>query len=302
MNNNKRNIAGHKKSILMTKRDLKLFLNLATYGLLSTSQIAVKLFPGVQSSTVLRRIRRLESGGWIYRIRSLDTGELVWLLTRKGEYVLKDEVNLVPMIRPNRSSVDHDVKLAALRLRLEAIGLGENFVTEWSLKRQTFRHDRSNKENPVIPDGIFSATVWNGKSATVALELELHAKTTQRYAKIFSKYRERDGLSIVWYFVKTEAFAQSLISKWNESSTRTSYTAKHPAQLIVTVLPEFESESKRARVFFENGKNSSIEDIFKLPLDIKFKTKAQNPQNNAAQAVGMETDDEFEDEELENAS
>ena len=44
---------------LITLRDRALFQELGKYGLLTTSQVARRVFPGVQISTVLRRLRAL---------------------------------------------------------------------------------------------------------------------------------------------------------------------------------------------------------------------------------------------------
>ena len=60
-----------------------------------------------------------------------------------------------------------------------------------------FSHKQSRREDSqIVPDGLFSATLWNKNRVTIALELELHAKTTQRYKKIFIKYMDKKNLSM----------------------------------------------------------------------------------------------------------
>jgi hypothetical protein len=120
----------------ITDRDRTLFQALGDYGLLTTTQLSLKVFPGIQNSTVLRRLRSLEKEKWIYRVKALESGELVWILSRRGENLIELEV---PMIKPNRNGVAHDVLLTDFRMALEAIGLGQNFIPEWSVRRATFR-------------------------------------------------------------------------------------------------------------------------------------------------------------------
>ncbi len=265
------------QTLTLTKRDLKMFLVLAKYGALSTKQLEEIIFQGVQNSTMLRRLRRIERGGWIYRIGgALPSGELVWVLARKGEEAIDAEI---PMVRPNRNGLVHDVLLSTLRMRLESIGLGENFVPEWSIRRQTFTPDkRRRKDNQLVPDGIFSAVLWNKTLATIALELEINAKTTQRYERIFTKYLEKNNLELIWYFVKTEGFAEALIAKWNHIKSKTYLARKAKSTLIVTVLSEFETSPREANIYFAGGDTCEIQEMFVLP----------KPQNKTAQAVGRE--------------
>ncbi len=259
----------------LTKRDLTMFQCLAEFGVLSTSQLTQRIFPGVQGSTVLRRLRRLECEGWIYRVdRALPSGESVWLLAKRGEDLIEVET---PMVRPNRNGLAHDVQLAALRMHLKSIGLGENFVPDWSIKRQTLDPlSRRQKDGPLVPDGIFSAVLWNKSVATVALELELNAKTTHRYEKIFTKYQEKNNLDLVWYFVKKEGMASALIAKWNRIRGKSYRGRQSSTFLIVTVLPEFERDPREARIHFTDGETRRVAEHFKV---------SRRP-NTPAQGVG----------------
>lgn len=286
-----------KHALVLTKRDLRLLESLGHFGMLCTSQLERKIYPGVQNSTVLRRLRRLERAGWIYRIKALESGELVWLLTRKAEELIRVEA---PMIRPNRNGVPHDVQLSSLRMHLESIGLGENFVPDWSVRRQTFDPSRRRREDSqLVPDGIFSATLWDKKPSTVALELEINAKTTQRYERIFDKYLSKSHLRLVWYFVKTEAFAESLIAKWNQIKTRRSWAYRSPGDLIVTVLPQFEANPRHALIHFTDGDTREVEEIFQLssPVD-----KSTEIPITPAQPVGRSTEENPESGPIEIAS
>ena len=259
----------------ITNRDLKLFGELGKYGILTTSQIASRIFPGVQGSTILRRLRALEEAKWIYRIKAMESGELVWLLSRKGE----EEAGLdTSMVKPNRNGVEHDVWLTNLRHQLEAVGLGQNFVPEWVIRRQTYRPTgRSSVDAKLIPDGIFSATTWKKEVHTFAVELELHGKNASRYEKIFKAYQDQGHLDFVWYFVKSKSFGEALFPMWQAARKRL-YRAPR-CSLIFTVLSDFEKNGRKALVHFEPDNAHPIERVFQIPEITK-------PAQAPAQPVG----------------
>lgn len=254
----------------LTERDLLLFRTLGKYGLLSTSQVEKIIFPGVQNSTVLRRLRLLERAHWLYRVKALENGALVWVLTRKGEEQAGIEDG---MIRPNRNGIEHDVLLTTTRMHLESVGLGENFLPEWILRRKTYRRERGEQRQNIVPDGIFTAVAWNGNVIVIALELEVNPKSITRYEKIFAKYMDQRKLGMIWYFVNTESFGRALFSKWREVA-RKKYEPH--GSLRFTVLSELETNLRKAKIHFMEGGTNTIEQFFKLPL----------PAHTPAQQVG----------------
>jgi hypothetical protein len=217
----------------------------------------------------------LEEAKWIYRINALESGELVWLLSRKGE----EEAGLdTSMVKPNRNGVEHDVLLTRLRHRLEAVGLGQNFVPEWVIRRQTYRPSgRPSSDPKLIPDGIFSAMTWKKEVRTFAVELELSAKNASRYEKIFKAYQTQGHLDFVWYFVKSESFGDALFPKW-ESAQKLLYRGSR-CSLLFTVLSDFEKNGRKALVHFEPDNSHPIERVFKLP-------ELPKPAQAPAQSVG----------------
>ena len=244
---------------VITPRDRKLFHRLGKYGLLTTSQLSLQVFPGVDHSTVLRRLRALEKGKWIYRIQALETGERVWLLSRQGE----NEIGLgIPMIKPNRNGVAHDVLLTDFRISFDAIGLGQNFVPEWTIRRQTYdRGGSSRNDERVVPDGIFSAAIWNNNLVTVSVELEINGKNLSRYEKIFTKYMNQSHLDLVWYFVKSRSFGELLQARWKYIQSR-KYAKNN--MLVFTVIDDFKRDPRKAPIYFPSGNPTSVEQYFKL--------------------------------------
>lgn len=277
--------------ISITERDRALFEALGKYGILTTRQLSQKLFSGVQHSTVLRRLRALEEAKWIYRIKALDSGELVWILTRRGEAHVGVRT---PMIKPNRNGVAHDVLLTELRMHLEAIGLGQNFVPEWTIRRLTYNRKRSQRGEMIVPDGIFSAVDGQKNLITVAVELEVNRKTSSRYEKVFSRYMDQRRLELVWYFVKTRSFGEALQAKWREISKR---RYRVDTGFVFTVLDDLKANQRKANIYLLNGNTMSIEQFFTLPEPAQAAAHMVGTQN-LAKAFRQNTQSENKNKDL----
>ena len=61
-----------------TNRDMLLLEILESYGVLSTQQIRELVFKGINTRTVLRRLRLLKQRGFIYSVNALPNGALAW--------------------------------------------------------------------------------------------------------------------------------------------------------------------------------------------------------------------------------
>jgi hypothetical protein len=110
-----------RETMILTKRDLKIFSRPQSYGLLRPSQLAAMAFPMVNLATVLRRLRKLEANGYIERVLRLDGYEIAWSVTMRGTHMVGGGA-----IKTNSRSdtLDHELKLTDLRLRLEGIYCG----------------------------------------------------------------------------------------------------------------------------------------------------------------------------------
>ena len=80
-----------KKNLLNpTERDLLLLEQLESYGVLSTQQIRELIFQGINTRTVLRRLRLLKQRGFIFSSEGLPNGGLAWELkkisTKTGKF------------------------------------------------------------------------------------------------------------------------------------------------------------------------------------------------------------------------
>lgn len=78
------------KNYKLTARDKKLLELLHQYSLMSTNQIASQVFENIAKTTMLRRLRVLETNKLIQFIEYQKGRERVWVLTQLGAW----EVNL----------------------------------------------------------------------------------------------------------------------------------------------------------------------------------------------------------------
>lgn len=248
-------------SLQLTPRDLLLFEKLSHFGALSTRQCESLVFPETTRTTVLRRIRLLEEGKLIRRSKGLSDGMAVWFLTPQGTERLGGVYN--PVRIPGHQ-LTHDMLLNDVRISLEGVGLGENWIAERDLRRQVFRHSRGSDEPLIVPDAIFTE-VTRGKTHAIGVELEIQAKSPQRYEKIFKKYARSRNLALLWYFVPRESFGQRLLRYWEKETH-----GNNPGWLSFSLIPEILKDPANARVF--RGKSTPLVKSF---FDLKQGEGAQ---------------------------
>ena len=205
--------------MVLTTRDKNLLSLLSQMGLLTTRQLARKVFGSIAVTTVLRRLRVLEKAGYISRIEGLRNNENGWCLTLKGA----DAIGfLFPKRRFNRATLDHDVMLTDLRLILEDHGIAHSWIPEHEIRsKMAKRHGIRRMESRTVPDGIIGVE-YQGLKHSVAIELELNYKNQRRYKDIFWSYGFKDRLLAVWYLVPTKKFGESLSHLWVKHVSRNS--------------------------------------------------------------------------------
>lgn len=197
--------------MLLTKRDLEIFKLIAKTAILTTAQIHREIFPGIATTTVLRRLRKLERGKYIERVEGLPKHELAWALAIKGA----DAIGCVEFKRRfHRLALVHDVKLAALRLALEGYGIAHSWLPEHEIRSAMARkHGLQRMKSEAVPDGIMGAS-YKGVMESVAMELELHYKNKDRYRETFQSYQWKENLKAVWYLVPSESLGRHLEKLW----------------------------------------------------------------------------------------
>lgn len=195
----------------LTKRDLDIFKLISKTAILTTLQIKNEVFKGVATTTLLRRLRKLEKAKFIERIEGLPNHELAWALTLKGT----DAVGY-PNSKRNfhRLSLVHDVKLSDLRLTLEKHGIARSWIPEHEIRSAMARkHGLKRMQSQFVPDGIMSVK-YREIMESVVIELELHYKNKNRYRDIFQSYIGKSNVKAVWYFVPSESLGKHLEKLW----------------------------------------------------------------------------------------
>ena len=103
-----------------TERDIFLLEQLESYGVLSTQQIRELIFKGINTRTVLRRLRLLKQRGLIFSSEGLPNGGLAWVLSKKSDSLFKHDIENKII---NKNTLQHDVAVSSIRIQLERLKL-----------------------------------------------------------------------------------------------------------------------------------------------------------------------------------
>lgn len=182
-------------------RDILLLETLNKYNLLTTNQICSLVFHGVNKSTVLRRLRLLESKNYICQSAIMDNYSRTWQLSDKAALVI-DDAKVFKVC--NRNTIQHDILISDIRLKLESLGLGFEWLSYFEIKsaqgqNASFKPDKVNHSfNHINPDGIMIESL-RSKNKVISLELELTLKSSSRYRELLSGYSFNDKIDFVLY-------------------------------------------------------------------------------------------------------
>lgn len=231
----------------LTKRDLNFFQVLDSYGIMSTTQVLKVVFSEIDSSTALRRLRKLRAKKYISANSGLIKGQLVWTLTKKALQTIHSSLS----VTVNRSTLEHDVYCSEVRLKLEQNGIGNNWTSGHFLKQKAAANRNTFElKNVQVPDSLFTIQTPNGID-TVALEVELIAKSKKRYVSIFENYWRQRSISLVWYVVNNARFGQSLCNQAARVNTY-DYKIKVYWSLLSDIL------SREGPVVLNNNENKIV--------------------------------------------
>ena len=143
---------------------------------------------GAISNSVIwakQRIQRLVRSEYLQILPDVCSKPL-YVLTQKGFLFLKNSRIFKNYCRPlfevDGRFYDHDQKVASFRIKLEKLGI----VQEWISERQLSEIDEVKKYLPTEfrPDGIYI----NAEGKKVAFELEIARKTKERYQQKVNRY------------------------------------------------------------------------------------------------------------------
>jgi hypothetical protein len=196
---------------MVTERDLEVIKGLLKYGSMSTAQIEKLYFEGRSYEIVRRRLNVLEDAGHVRRTSSGWFKDHVWWLTEKGASLVSKNA---PRKKVSRFTLEHDVMVIDLRIKLEDCRIAKHWLPEHEIKsRMTRKYGINNAKRKVVPDGIMGVEMGDLKES-IAIELELHAKSSIRYKMIFNDYQFKENLYAVWYLVPTASLGRSIEKEW----------------------------------------------------------------------------------------
>ena len=202
------------------ERDLFFLEQLESYGVLSTQHIRELIFKGINTRTVLRRLRLLKQRGLIFSSEGLPNGGLAWTLSKKSASLFKHDIETKII---NKNTLQHDVAISSIRIHLKRLKIAESWTAEHILKKEVMKSNYEETRNSLcyidepllVPDSLFT-TKHEGEMKAVALEPELSLKSKARYKKIFSQYKEKENIWFVWYVVLNRSAGEVLSELWDK--------------------------------------------------------------------------------------
>lgn len=195
-----------------TQRDLLLLRTLADYEYMTTKQLSEKVFSGVRKTTVLRRLRKLESEKRVRRISGLASYELLWTITEYGAHRVGLDHHIGKI---NYNHLEHDALVTEARIIFEK----SSAVSSWLSEQQLRRSPSERQRYQINPDGLFTFETLSG-SKVGALEVEITSKTASKYDEVLSNYLCKKKISLVCYATKSDQFGQSLARRWAKLEAR----------------------------------------------------------------------------------
>lgn len=199
--------------MILTQRDCELLMALKKYELLSTKMIEGIIFKGTKKTTMLRRLRILEKEKLISRFQNTTSQIHLWSITDLGANKIGVEAYKNSW---NKNTLEHDLKLIELRLKLEKLNFVQNWTTEQEIKSLIYKNNsREEAKKKLIPDGLF-ITNKETQNKSVAIELELTLKDKKRIKEVIKNYLAKKDLNFVWYISNHKNILKSMFLEWKE--------------------------------------------------------------------------------------
>ena len=198
--------------VVLTDRDLKLLLELYENVVTSFYQIHDLFFSGRSHATVMNRLRLLEENGYIVRTKvprikswrgDREIGVVFQVTTKAIRILQMKHSELVFNERPVVLSVptlDHDLLINDIKSKLIGKYPGYKWINGKNLNPKDLRK---------IPDAVL---VLANEPKAIAIELELHAKSSQRYSQIITEFRLTSGIEKVIYITPNEQIDRKIKS------------------------------------------------------------------------------------------
>ena len=236
--------------MILTQRDCELLMALKKYELLSTKMIEELIFKSTRKTTVLRRLRILEKEKLISRFQNTTSQIHLWSITDIGTNKIGVKAYKNSW---NKNTLEHDLKLIELRLKLEKLNLVQNWTTEQEIKSLVYKNNsREEAKKKLIPDGLF-ITSKETQNKSVAIELELTLKDKKRIKEVVKNYLAKKDLNFVWYISPHKNILKSMFLEWKEMAKN-----HNGVKLIASLYVEVITNPIEATIFTLDG-------VFKFP-------------------------------------
>jgi hypothetical protein len=244
----------------LSPRDKRLLELLAKYEVLSSKLIRVEVFPNVIETNFFRRLRELENDRYIRRIGPMPDHSYAWVLGPLG----RDLYGVFAFeAQKNRVTIEHDMALAEVRMRMEDLGLAKHLVPESELRREALSKKESHQEQgkgQIVPDALFP--VMMAESAVIfALEVELSLKNRRRYQELFFRYYGTHFVKSIWYLTKTIELGRKVETEFYRFYQRNSRNYQPFQRFGFTVLGEFLKSPRNCLVHRQGHRQSFGEEI-----------------------------------------
>ena len=206
------------KDIRLRKRDLEVLYHISTQNFATNSEICTLFWESKKSlRSHYRRLSRFKEHGLIEPLKALQSSELGYTITLKGQNLLRDYGYKVNPCTVKKDiyvgTYRHDLLLNRLKRILLESSIIKDFIPEYQIAYGMLKNSKGKEKyakKDKIPDGLFTLLV-QGKPQKVALELELSLKSKRRYELIFSKHLLSRNWSTVFYIVKDETMREKLM-------------------------------------------------------------------------------------------
>ncbi|MAV91620.1 MAG: hypothetical protein CL676_09365 [Bdellovibrionaceae bacterium] len=199
--------------VLLTERDLDMMTALHDHVVLSFRQIHEKFFPARTIATAMNRLKRIESQGWVERLRiprlriegRRNATGVIFQLSHRGRTMLaraRPEVNIFekcPVLNPHQ--LDHDLLIADIAEHFKRRFPGQ----QWTNGRYLSDQNGFKK----IPDAVLQRTAAD---RAIAIELELTGKSARRYRDIVAALRTSPRIEKVIYVTASHAIGRKIMS------------------------------------------------------------------------------------------
>lgn len=262
-----------------TLRDEEIFLFLWKWKVATLKTLAHVFFAETSPIVAYHRLSKLRYAGYLTQ-RMDESGRLrVWTLDRKGFAALTNRLPELDEYGFASENIEHDLIVNALHLGdwARKAPAGVDVFTEQQLRRlkpEMYPPWVPQSKNH-RPDGYWHISSGDHK-LTVALEVELSAKSKERYVSVARFYEHYDSIDLVLWLVSSAQLGKKILN----ACTGLNFYRPNVHNFIC--LEEFQNRFWNSLIFSGSHKGSSIHDLLRQNL---MQTLIQRPVKTSEAAM-----------------